>query len=122
MSSAVDVLVIDDNDLQLNYMQELLQSHGFITRTLQDGAQAVEEIRKCNPRLVILDIMMPGIDGFSVLKKIRDSQDIKIIPVIIYSSKAFAVDQKKALLLGANSFLVKPVKGSVIIDEVKKYV
>jgi CheY-like chemotaxis protein len=121
VNSPVDILVIDDNELQLNYMQELLHSHGYATQTLQDGAQAIEVIRKLNPKLIILDIMMPGIDGFTVLKNIRETENIKLIPVIIYTSKAYSVDQKKALFLGANSFLVKPVKGAVIIDEIKKY-
>ena len=121
MNPSVDILIIDDNELQLNYMAELLQSHGYKTQTLQQGAQAIEVIGQIRPRLIILDIMMPGIDGFTILKQIRDEQNIKSIPVIIYTGKAYQVDKKKALALGANSFVAKPVKGAVIIEEVKKY-
>jgi len=121
VNQSVDILIIDDNELQLNYMSELLQSNGYRTHTLQEGAQAIEVIGKIKPRLIILDIMMPGIDGFTVLKNIRDDKNLKTIPVIIYTGKAYQVDKKKALFLGANSFLAKPVKGAVIIDEVKKY-
>jgi CheY-like chemotaxis protein len=121
VGSSIDILVIDDNELQLNYLSDLLKSHGYTIQTLQDGSRAVEKIEKYKPGLIILDIMMPGIDGFTILKKIRDNQTTRSIPVIIYSSKAYAVDQKKALFLGANSFLVKPVKGALIIEEIKKY-
>jgi DNA-binding response OmpR family regulator len=117
----VDILIIDDNELQLNYLTELLQSNGYRTQTLQEGTKAIEIIGKVKPKLVILDIMMPGIDGFTVLKKIRENQHFKTMPVIIYTGKAYQVDRKKALFLGANSFLAKPVKGAVIIEEVKKY-
>lgn len=122
MNPTIDILIIDDNELQLNYLTDLLKGHGFRTYTLQEGAQAIEVIRKIQPKLIILDIMMPGIDGFTILKKIREDQNIKLIPVIIYTGKAYQVDQKKALFLGANSFLAKPVKGAVIIEEVKKYI
>lgn len=121
MNPAIDILVIDDNELQLNYLAELLQSHGYKTHTLQQGAQAIEVIGQIQPKLIILDIMMPGIDGFTILKQIRDEQNIKSIPVIVYTGKSYQVDKKKALDLGANSFLAKPVKGAVIIEEVKKY-
>ncbi len=121
MNSSVDILVIDDNELQLNYLADLLNSYGYRTHILQEGAQAIEVIAKIQPKLIILDIMMPGIDGFTILKKIRDDQNIKSIPVIIYTGKAYQVDKKKALFLGANSFLAKPVKGAVIIEEVKKF-
>jgi CheY-like chemotaxis protein len=122
VNPTIDILIIDDNELQLNYLTDLLKGHGFRTHTLQEGAQAIEVIRKIQPKLIILDIMMPGIDGFTILKKIREDQNIKLIPVIIYTGKAYQVDQKKALFLGANSFLAKPVKGAVIIEEVKKYI
>ena len=121
MNPSIDVLVIDDNELQLQYMKDLLISHGYHTDILQNSAQAIEIIMTINPKLIILDIMMPGMDGFTILKKIRDNPKLKPIPVIIYTSKAYTVDQKKAMFLGANSFLVKPVKGAVIIEEVKKY-
>lgn len=121
MSDAVDILIIDDNDLQLKYMSELLSSHGYSTETSMDSKNAVEKMLHVNPRLVILDIMMPHLDGFSILKRMREEKKLAKIPVIIYSGKSFPTDEKKARSLGANSYIIKPVKGSVIVDEVKKY-
>ena len=121
MSEKVDILVIDDNELQLEYITHLFDSRGYSCQTLHDGTMAIATIKKLNPRLIILDIMMPRVDGFTVLKQIRAEKDFKTLPVVIYSSKSFPVDQKKAMRLGANAYIIKPVKGSVILEEVKKY-
>ena len=121
MSDAIDILIIDDNDLQLKYMAELFSSHGFSTETSIDSRNAVETILRVNPKLVILDIMMPHLDGFTVLKRMREEKKLAKTPVIIYSGKSFPTDEKKARSLGANSYIIKPVKGSVIVEEVKKY-
>ena len=121
MSEKIDILVIDDNDIQLEYLDHLFTSHGYSVHTIQDGTNAITALKQYKPRLVLLDIMMPQIDGFTVLKQIREEKEFKSLPVIIYSSKSFPVDQKKALRLGADAYLVKPVKGSVIIEKIEKY-
>jgi DNA-binding response OmpR family regulator len=122
VSESVDILVIDDNDVQLNYMTDLLTQKGFSVKTSTDSLTAVEMMLKINPRVVILDIMMPHLDGYSILKKMRDQKSLKKLPVIIYTGKSYPIDEKKARDLGANSYLVKPVKGSVIIEEIRKYI
>ena len=122
MGKQIDILVIDDNDIQLEFLEHLFSSHGYTCFTTEDNRSAVKIIQEKNPSLVILDIMMPNLDGFAVLKNIRETSGLKDLPVIIYTSKAYAVDQKKAMELGANSYLIKPIKGSEIIEEVKKYI
>ncbi len=120
--SDVDILIIDDNDLQLKYMTELFSTHGYSTETSIDSKNAVETMLRFNPRLVILDIMMPHLDGFTILKRMREEKKLAKTPVIIYSGKSYPTDEKKARNLGANSYIMKPVKGSVIVEEVKKYI
>jgi CheY-like chemotaxis protein len=122
VSNSVDVLVVDDNDLQLEYITELLKNHGLTTHTLINSKEAVDTMEKVKPRLVILDIMMPHLDGFTVLKRMRENKKLADIPVIIHTGKYFPIDEKKARSLGANSFLVKPVKGSKLVEEIKKYI
>jgi len=121
LSNPIDVLVIDDNKLQLEYLEHLFASHGLSAHLTVESEKAVEIIKKIKPRVILLDIMMPGVDGYTVLKTIRETEELKEIPVIIHTSKAFQVDQRKALRLGANSYLIKPIKGSEIINEIKKY-
>jgi DNA-binding response OmpR family regulator len=122
VSDSVDILVIDDNDVQLEYMTDLLTQKGFSVKTSTDSLTAVEMMLKINPKVVILDIMMPQLDGYSILKNMRDQKSLKKLPVIIYTGKSYPIDEKKARDLGANSYLVKPVKGADIIEEIRKYI
>jgi two-component system chemotaxis response regulator CheY len=122
VSDSVDILVIDDNDVQLEYMTDLLTQKGFTVKTSTESLTAVKMMLKINPKVVILDIMMPHLDGYSILKNMRDQKSLAKVPVIIYTGKSYPIDEKKARDLGANSYLVKPVKGSVIIEEIKKYI
>ncbi len=121
MGKQIDILVIDDNDIQLEFLEHLFDTHGYTCHTTEDNTNALKIITEINPRLVLLDIMMPNIDGFTILKNIRDTKGLEKLPVIIYTSKAYPVDQKKAMSLGATSYLIKPLKGSEIIEEIKKF-
>jgi DNA-binding response OmpR family regulator len=118
----IDILVIDDNDLLLGYLTDLFEKHGFAVQTLIDSTKAVDAIIKVKPKLVVLDLMMPQLDGFTILKRMREIKSLESIPVIIYTGKYYPIDEKKALNLGANSYLVKPLKGSELVKEVKKYI
>jgi DNA-binding response OmpR family regulator len=122
VSEKIDILVIDDNSLQLEYLTDLFTKHGLTVQTLDDSTMALDTMLQVAPRLVILDLMMPQLDGFTVLKRLRENKSLTDIPVIIYTGKLFPIDKKKAQKLGANSYLVKPVKGSVLVNEVKKYI
>lgn len=122
MKDSVDILVIDDNHDQLEYLRDLLIQKGFTVRILTESVTAVDTMLKINPKVVILDIMMPLLDGYTILKRMREQKTLSKVPVIIYTGKSFPIDEKKARHLGANSYLVKPVIGSVIIEEVKKYI
>ncbi len=122
VGDSIDVLMIDDNDLQLEYLTDLLKKHGLVAQTLNDSTKAVDTMVQVKPKLVILDLMMPQLDGFSVLKRMRENKSLESIPVIIYTGKYYPIDEKKAKNLGANSYLVKPLKGSLLVEEIKKYI
>jgi len=117
-----DILVIDDNQHQLDFLTHLLEANGYKTATLQQSPDAFKTVTSLKPRLILLDILMPKMDGFSVLKKIRHSEETKDIPVIIYSGKNYDVDKKRAFELGANAFIEKPAKGDELLDEIKKHI
>jgi CheY-like chemotaxis protein len=121
LNNSVDILVIDDNQNQLNFLMRLLSFYGYNTKTMDGSKNALNEIVKLNPKLLILDIIMPDMDGLTLLKKIREHQKLSDIPVIIFTNKFYNVDRKKAFGLGANAFITKPAKGVVIVNEVKKY-
>jgi putative two-component system response regulator len=122
VSENIDILVIDDNEMQLEYLTDLFARHGLTVFTLNDSTKAIDTMLKRTPKLVLLDLMMPQLDGFTLLKRLKENKALAGIPVIIYTGKLYPIDEKKAQKLGATSYLVKPVKGSVLVDEVKKYI
>ena len=121
MENQIDILVIDDNDIQREFLGHLFESHGLTSFATADNSDVIKIIDKHKPRVLLLDLMMPNVDGFTILKTIRETEGIENLPVIIYTSKSYPVDQNKAMRLGASSYLIKPIKGSEIIEEVKKY-
>ena len=121
-NNKIDVLVVDDNKFQLDFLKHLLEYNKLKCHLTDQSIDAYDTIIKINPRLIILDIMMPNLDGMTLLKKIRENKKLTSIPVIIHSNKTFQVDQKKALALGANAFISKPSKGAVLIEEIQKHI
>ena len=116
-----EVLLVEDNphDAQLFLLalkKKGLDSHVFVVK---DGAEAIDflfargkyEERKLSSQLkvVFLDLKLPKLNGFEVLEQIRNSPEFKALPVVVHSSSAVEADVKKAYLLGANSYVVKPI-------------
>ena len=101
-------LIEDDANIRKMYRMKLELS-GYNVLTAEDGKEAVELIKKANPDLVLLDILLPKKDGFEVLKEIKDSTDkkIKSIPVIMLSNLSSKEDISEAKQLGASDYFVK---------------
>lgn len=116
-----DICIIDDSREYLESAVQLIQHHGYSALTIQDPKEALSSLRKMRPRLIMLDIMMPHLDGFSLLKKIKNNVTLHDIPVIIVSGKVFLPEKKRAKGLGAEAFLTKPVSAKDLIGEIKKY-
>jgi CheY-like chemotaxis protein len=118
---SVDILLIDDSEMHVNTLIKLLQVRGYEAEAVLDPAEALHTIESRRPKLVILDIMMPGIDGLSLLKKIKDTPSTANIPVVIFSGKMFPPEKKKALALGAEKFLIKPMSSADLLEEISPY-
>jgi PleD family two-component response regulator len=113
------ILIIDDDDDHLVLTRKILTQIGhFSVVVCNNSLLAVETIQKEKPDLVLLDIMMPRLDGFSVLKQIRETEEIKRVKIIMYSAKIFDVDKKKAIQLGANAYISKIIESHKLIDTV----
>lgn len=117
------ILIIEDDPMLLDLCVSKIKSTGFDIDASLDPQEGLEKIVKNKPDLIILDIVLPGIDGFEILKKIRTNSDKNIakIPVIVLSNLSQESDIKKAMTLGANSYLLKAsVTVNEIIREIKK--
>jgi DNA-binding response OmpR family regulator len=98
-------MVVDDDKEMLKLLNHVLVREGFDTVVIADGNSALTLLGQTNPDLVVLDIMMPGLDGFQMLDLIREQSDV---PIIILSAKQEAESLRKALLLGADDYVRKP--------------
>jgi DNA-binding response OmpR family regulator len=114
-----DILVIDDNFEQANILKLLIEQYGFNARFTTDSKTALEKIETFKPRLVILDLMMPEVDGLRLCKAIKSNPRIAETKIIIYSGKLYDTDRRKALALGADMFLTKPTRSYILLDAIK---
>ena len=115
------ILVVEDDQLLLDLCCKKLQKEGFDVDIAIDGNTALEKIISNKPDLILLDLVLPGIDGFEILKKIREDSDDKIkkIPVIILSNLGQESDIEKGKKLGAADYFIK---ASVTMDEIARKV
>ena len=115
----IRVLIIEDNRQQAEIISQFLEASEIEATIITDSPEAIAKISDFKPRVIILDIMMPKLDGLTLLKKIRDRKEWSDIKIIVYTAKNFDVDKRKALQLGADLFLAKPTRGFQIVEHVK---
>ena len=105
----VKILVVDDIPLNVLLVKKMLQPLGFDTSEAEDGVVAMEKIEADKPDLILLDLMMPRMDGLEVLRRLRASDDTKSIPVIILSALNSNDDVAKGISMGAEDYITKPI-------------
>jgi two-component system KDP operon response regulator KdpE len=110
------VLVVDDEQRILNFLNSKLKVSGYEVITAANGAEALEQVQAQEPDLVVLDVMMPGMDGFETLKELRTFSPV---PVIILSAKGANADKVKGLHLGADDYLAKPFSPDELIARIE---
>jgi DNA-binding response OmpR family regulator len=113
------ILVIDDDLAITELMSMLLKTHGFDVITTNSGAEGVKLVKEKNPSVVILDLMMPDMDGWQVSKAIRALNNV---PILILSAINDPSMVASVLDTGADDFLVKPVPSSVLVAHIRKMV
>lgn len=113
------ILVVDDEEDIVDLLSYNLSKEGFSVKTATDGAMAIEKARQFRPDLIILDVMMPGLDGFAVCRLLRKEQETSGIAIIFLTAKSGDIDHVVGLELGADDYLVKPVSPRVLVARIK---
>jgi len=101
------ILVIEDDKFLRELMNQKLLREGFETEEATDGEQGIQKIKEVKPDLVLLDLILPGMDGFEVLAKIKEDPALSAIPVIVLSNLGQKDDIERGLQLGAKDYLIK---------------
>jgi CheY-like chemotaxis protein/phosphoribosyl 1,2-cyclic phosphodiesterase len=115
------VLIADDTEDIREYIIHLLNTHGYEVASASDGTECLKKIDDFKPELIVLDIMMPGMHGFDVLKSLKGNPATQNIGVIICSAKSYKPDQDLAMSLGAYGYIDKPFRKDLFLQTVEKY-
>jgi len=115
----VKILVVDDEIYILHILDFSLTMEGYEVITAKDGFDALEKISQSKPDLVVLDIMMPRLDGYETCKRIKGAEETKGIPVILLSAKGRKVDSQAGYAVGADSYMVKPFSPRKLAEKIK---
>ncbi len=107
--SKYNVLVVDDIPLNLLLIQKMLSRFNFKLRTASGGQQTLDMVAEQKPDLILLDLMMPGIDGFEVIRRLRANPDTQDIQIVILSALNSNEDIIRGFNEGANEFITKPI-------------
>ncbi len=118
--SKISILAVDDVALNLLLVKKILQRYNFRIRTADSGVKALEEVAAEKPDLILLDILMPGIDGFEVLSRLKADWNTKDIPVIILSALNSNKDIVRAYEMGAKDYITKPIIMEKLINSVAR--
>ncbi|HOV91917.1 MAG TPA: response regulator [Candidatus Kapabacteria bacterium] len=113
------ILVVDDNKITTKLMHRYLSAHNFEVIEAFDGIECLEKIKETPPNVVVLDVMMPRMDGYETVKQMRDDEVMKNIPVVIVTALNDVQTQIKAIEMGADDFLSKPVEEKLLIAKAK---
>lgn len=113
------ILVVDDDELVLVALVELLSPKGYRVSTALGGPQALEKIEKDGFDLLILDIIMPQMDGYQLCQRIRAMERYSEIPIIMLTAKSGEEDKERGLEAGANLFLPKPISPQRLLEMIE---
>ena len=119
-SAIHSVLIVDDEPTARTMLRLILVRAGFEVLEAQDGTEALDMVRRQLPDVMLLDIMMPGIDGFEVCRILRAENETTDLPIIMLSASADAQSVNRGLALGATKYLTKPVRPDDLTRHVRE--
>ena len=116
------VLVVDDEANILLSLEFLMKKAGYEVRLARDGEEALTEIGKARPDLVLLDVMMPKRNGFDVCEAIRANPEWRAVRVILLTAKGRDIEREKGLALGADDYITKPFSTREVVERVTAWI
>ncbi|EOQ65290.1 MULTISPECIES: response regulator [Acinetobacter] len=115
------ILIVDDSPTETYRFREILTKHGYDVLEASNGADGVTLAKAEQPDLVLMDVVMPGVNGFQATRQITRDEETKHIPVVIVSTKDQATDRVWGKRQGAIDYLIKPIEEKQLIDVIKQF-
>jgi len=116
------ILIVDDDPIALETMAAILEIRDYEVLMAPSGLEGISKARREKPDLIIMDVTMPGLDGFATCKMIRENEEIKGIPVILLTGKGMMGDVEKGFAAGASDYMIKPVDWDGLLLKIKKLI
>ena len=115
------ILVVDDSKTELHHLSDMLGKRGYLVRTAENGAEAMRRIEEEKPHLILMDVVMPGLNGFQLTRAITRDPRFADVPVIMCTSKSQETDKVWGMRQGARDYIVKPVNADELITKIKAF-
>lgn len=113
------VLVVDDNKITTKLLRRYLEANGYEAKEAYDGIDCLEKVEEKQPDAIVLDVMMPRMDGYETSKRLKEQEHTRHIPVVIVTALNDVQNQLKSIESGADDFLSKPIEEKLLIAKVK---
>ena len=112
------VLIVDDSETELHVLSEILKKNGYQTDTATNAESGIALSKETNPELILMDVVMPGMNGFQATRLISRDPDLQHIPIIIISTKDQETDRVWGMRQGAKDYLTKPIDEAELLSKV----
>jgi CheY-like chemotaxis protein len=116
------ILIAEDNLVNRELLREMLEARDYRVAEARDGKEALAKIDEVKPDLVLLDINMPVLDGFAVIRLIRENPIFHQVPILAVTAYAMKEDRERVLRAGFDSYIAKPIDSAVLFKELKKFI
>jgi DNA-binding response OmpR family regulator len=119
MEPAAKILIVDDNEQNLTLIRVMLRRYGYNACLARSGEEALRQVINDPPDLIILDVMMPGLDGIEVCRRLKDEEETRLIPIVIMTALHQPEDKIRGIEAGADDFLTKPINQAELMARVR---
>ena len=113
------ILLVDDSETVLQMEQMILQRDHYEVATARDGAEGIAKAREFKPDLILMDVLMPRLDGFAALRQLRQDPHMSAVPIVMVTSKAELESMETGYEIGCSDYIVKPIDGVELIAKVR---
>jgi two-component system cell cycle response regulator DivK len=115
------ILLIEDNEQNIYLIKYLLEQNGFSVVEARNGQEGIDKASSVNPALILLDIQLPDIIGYDVVRELRKREGLEELPIIAVTSYAMSGDRAKCIEAGCSGYLEKPINPDLFVSEIRKY-